>query len=158
MVSMIRVMNGVWVLPFVLALAGCGGAGLLRQVGDELAVDVGPQQPEQVQALQEQLATAPHGEYVCSGSGVDGAWGPQLELTFASDGQVTERPAGDQAGEARAGQWAHAPERAQVGFSGETHLDYGYYDAVGGNLFVELKPGAAEALGLVSNLICEPSK
>jgi hypothetical protein len=49
------------------------------------------------------------------------------------------------------GQWSYAADLHQIGFAGETGLDYGYYDIGARQLILYLKP---DADGQISNLHC----
>ena len=112
--------------------------------------------PPQAEAMLEQLQRPPGGAYTCSGSDTQGPYRPLLTVELQADGRLLVEPLDPIIPTAAEGTWTYSAELAQIGFSGQSVLDFGYYNALGDQLILELKPGAAAGMVPELGLICEP--
>lgn len=122
-----------WTLPVgllaELALAGCG------------SVEVMESTPSQAELVQATFEAPPDGQYECGFPLGSTVYGRPRGLTLKGDGGFEffhhEGPA-----EREEGEWTFAGDLHQIGFYGETILDYGYYDLGASQLILFLKPAA----------------
>jgi hypothetical protein len=114
--------------------------------------------PPQAEALFEQIQQPPYGEYTCSGSNSQGPFRPLVIVNLHEDGTVTSEPIDPGFDDPGDGTWTYAPEQAQVGFSGQTLLDFGFYNALGNQLILDLKPEAPPDQAPQNSLICESTE
>jgi hypothetical protein len=121
-----------------LMLAGCSAMEATQQI------------PTQAQSIMATIEAPPDGEFDCGFPLGDTVFGRPRGIILAADGAF-EFFHQDGQDESEVGQWDFAPDLHQIGFSGETSLDYGYYDIGARQLILFMKPAED---GQVFNLHC----
>lgn len=119
-------------------LAGCAGAEATQEM------------PAQAQSALATINAPPDGAFDCGYPLGSAVYGRPRGLTLHPNGEF-EFFNHDDPADREEGRWTHAAELHQIGFAGESSLDYAYYDIGASQLIVVMKPAED---GRVANMHC----
>ncbi|MFP3853084.1 MAG: hypothetical protein ACLFWD_02195 [Anaerolineales bacterium] len=135
---------GWWFLALagVLALAGCGpladGPPLEDWVDRTLGRLKDRNIPDQAESALATWEAPPSGTFACDLAGVFDEELSEFRLNLRSDGAFDLVPLPEE-GIRYQGTWQYAEDKHQIGFHGETQLDYAFYDQGANSLILRLK-------------------